>query len=194
MCFTHEVLGWVKHISSEIPGYNNWKEIYDFTFDALNAPDAVPGSDETHIGTEADLVADFQNPELESEYALLDKETEKKDLADHIGSLRKARRRQDILDTIASRYSAANPMPTPLALRLHKIRYTYKLREYLWLTTPQTRLASSPGTTSFLSPMPTTSLDHSKCPFLGPIISSANLWKSSAWMRTVRSGMLSVRY
>src|SRR6266446_3315338 len=80
MCFTHEVLGWVKHISSEIPGYNNWKEIYDFTFDALNAPDAVPGSDETHIGTEADLVADFQNPELESEYACWTRKPRRKTL------------------------------------------------------------------------------------------------------------------
>ena len=46
-----QLLAWAAHIASEIPGYNNWQEIYDFTFAALNAPDAVPGEDSTHIGT-----------------------------------------------------------------------------------------------------------------------------------------------
>ncbi len=126
-----QVLAWAKHISGEIPGYNNWREIYDFTFEALNTPDAVPGSDATHIGTEADLVAEIQDYYLEHDYALLDKETEKRDLANHDLSLRLTRYRQDILDRFASRYSAANPMPTLLALRFRKIRYTYKLRECL---------------------------------------------------------------
>jgi len=62
---------------------------------------------------------------LEHDYALLDKETEKRDLANHDLSLRLTRYRQDILDRFASRYSAANPMPTPLALRFRKIRYAY---------------------------------------------------------------------
>src|SRR6266478_1202573 len=71
---------------------------YNFTFEALITPDAVPGSDATHIGTEADLVAEIQDYYLEHDYALLDRETEERQFADHELSLRSARRRQNILD------------------------------------------------------------------------------------------------
>jgi len=126
-----QVLAWAKHISREIPVYSNWREIYDFTFEALCAPDAVPGSDATYIGTEAELVAELHDPDWERDYALQNKETEKELLADRALSLGKARNRQDILDRIAARCSATDPMPTTLALRFRKIRYTYKLRECL---------------------------------------------------------------
>jgi len=126
-----QILTWAQHIAGEIPGYTNWQEIYDFTFKALYTPDAVPGSDATHIGTEADLVAELEDFKLERAYALQGEETEKKHLADHALSLSKARYRQDILDRIPSRYTVANPMPTSLALLFRKIRYTYKLRECL---------------------------------------------------------------
>ncbi|KAH9952535.1 hypothetical protein BGW80DRAFT_1452225 [Lactifluus volemus] len=114
-----------------IPGYTNWQEIYDFTFDALYVADAVPGSDDTPIGTEADLVAELQDVELERDYALQSKAIEKEHLADHALSIGKARTRQEILGNIAAPYTAANPMPPALALLFRKIRYTYKLRECL---------------------------------------------------------------
>ena len=47
-----QILAWAKHIAGEIPGYTKWQEIYDFMFDALYAPDAVFGSDDTPFGTE----------------------------------------------------------------------------------------------------------------------------------------------
>jgi hypothetical protein len=126
-----QILTWAQHMAGEIPGYTNWQEIYDFTFKALYTPDAAPGSDATPIGTEAILCAELQDIDLERAYALQDEETEKEHLADHALSLNKARTRQDILSRIPSRYTAANPMPTPLALLFRKIRYTYKLRECL---------------------------------------------------------------
>ncbi|KAF8323456.1 uncharacterized protein EI90DRAFT_3076686 [Cantharellus anzutake] len=126
-----QLLAWAKHIAGDIPGYTNWQEIYSFTFDALYVADAVPGSDDTPIGTEADLVAELQDVELERDYALQSKAIEKEHLADHVLSLGKARTRQGILDNIAARYAAANPMPPALALLFRKIRYTYKLRECL---------------------------------------------------------------
>jgi len=127
----NQILTWAQHMAGEIPGYANWQEIYDFTFEALYNPDASPGSDAARIGTEADLVVELQDIELERAYALQGKETEKEHLADHALSLGKARTRRDILDRIPSRYTAANPMPTPLAQLFRKIRYTYKLRECL---------------------------------------------------------------
>ncbi|KAI0289048.1 hypothetical protein BC826DRAFT_639489 [Russula brevipes] len=125
----NQILSWAKHIAGEIPGYTNWQEIYTFTFDALYVADEVPNSDNTPIGTEADLVAKLQDIELERSYALQSKEIERGHLADHALSLSKARTRQDILNNIAAPYTAANPMPPALALLFRKIRYTYKLRE-----------------------------------------------------------------
>src|SRR6266511_1691273 len=93
-----QILAWAKHIASDIPGYTKWQEIYKFTFDTLYTPDAVPGTDDTPIGTEADLVTTLQDIELEQDYALQNEETEKEHLADHDLSLGKARNRQDILD------------------------------------------------------------------------------------------------
>ncbi|KAG5652214.1 hypothetical protein H0H81_005794 [Sphagnurus paluster] len=129
----NQILAWAKHIASDIPGYTNWQEIYDFTFDALCTPDAVPGSDDTPIGTEADLVAQLlhEDIDLERAHALQDQETEKDHLADHALSLAKARTRLSILDYAGGRYSGANPMPRALALLFRKIRYTYTLRECL---------------------------------------------------------------
>ncbi|KAI9429254.1 hypothetical protein F5148DRAFT_1155249, partial [Russula earlei] len=127
----NQIVAWAKHISGEIPGYTNWQEIYAFTFDTLYVADGVPGSDDTPIGTEADLVAELKDVELERDYALQSKAIEKEHLAYHDRSLGKARTRQDILDRIAARYTAANPMPPALALLFRKIRYTYKLRECL---------------------------------------------------------------
>ncbi|KAI9509585.1 hypothetical protein F5148DRAFT_734618 [Russula earlei] len=126
-----QILAWAKHIFGKIPGYTNWQDIYAFTFDALYVADVVPGSDDTPIGTEADLVADLKDFALEHDYALQSKAIEKEHLADHNLSLGKARTRQDILDNIAARYTAANPMPPALALLFCKIRYTYKLRKCL---------------------------------------------------------------
>ncbi len=125
-----QILAWAKHISGDIPGYTNWQEIYAFTFDALYVADAVPGSDDTPIGTEADLVAELHDVELERDYALQSKEIEKEHLAYHTLSLGKARTRQDILGNIATRYYN-DPMPPALALLFRKIFYTYKLRECL---------------------------------------------------------------
>jgi hypothetical protein len=90
--------------------FTNRQETYPFTPDSLYLADAVLDNDP--IVTEADLVAELQDIKLERDYAL---------------SLSKARTRQDILDNIASRYSAATPMPPALALLFRKIRYTYKL-------------------------------------------------------------------
>ncbi|KAF8344540.1 hypothetical protein F5887DRAFT_970436 [Amanita rubescens] len=126
-----QILTWAKHIAGEIPGYTDWQQIYDFTFDALYVPDTVPGEDATPVGTEADLHAMLEDIDLERDYALQTRDVEKEHLADHDLSLGKARIRQDVLDKIAARYTAANPMPTPLALLFRKIRYTYKLRECL---------------------------------------------------------------
>src|SRR6266852_3257916 len=126
-----QVLAWAKHIAGDIPGYSNWREIYDFTFDALYSPDAVPGEDATPIGTEADLVKEIRDFDYVRNYALLDKDTEKAHLEDHAFSLDKAQWRQKILNIIPASYSPANPMPHNLALLFRKIKYTYKLRECL---------------------------------------------------------------
>jgi hypothetical protein len=126
-----QILAWAKHIAGDIPGYSNWQEIYDFTFNALYSPDTIPGEDAIPIGTEADLITQISDFVDVCEYALQDKDTEREHLADHALSLAKARHRQDMLDHIAAPYSAANPMPRNLALLFHKIRYTYKLRECL---------------------------------------------------------------
>jgi hypothetical protein len=126
-----QILAWAKHIAGDIPGYSSWQEIYDFTFNALYSPDTIPGEDTTPIGTEADLVTQISDPNHLDEYALQDKDTERKHLAHHALSLAKVCRRQKILDRIPAPYSAANPMPRDLALLFHKIRYTYKLRECL---------------------------------------------------------------
>jgi hypothetical protein len=134
MRIKNQIFAWAKHISDDIPGYSNWQEVYDFTFDALDSPDAVPGEDATPIGTEADLVNETADYYQLRDYALLDRGTEKADHADHADhalSLVKARNRQEILDLIRAPYSAANPMPHNLALLFRKIRYTYKLRECL---------------------------------------------------------------
>jgi hypothetical protein len=126
-----QILAWAKHIAGDIPGYSNWQEIYDFTFDALYSPDTVPGEDTSPIGTEADLVTKISDPIHKRNYALQGKDTEKEHLADHALSLTKACNRQEILDVFAAPYSASNPMPRDLALLFRKIRYTYKLRECL---------------------------------------------------------------
>jgi hypothetical protein len=48
MRIKNQIIAWAKHISDDIPGYSNWQEIYDFTFDALDSPDAVPASKNHH--------------------------------------------------------------------------------------------------------------------------------------------------
>jgi hypothetical protein len=72
-----QILAWAKHIAGNIPGYSNWQEVFDFTFDVLYSPDAVPGEDATPIGTEADLVKQINNLDYVRNYALRDKDTEK---------------------------------------------------------------------------------------------------------------------
>jgi hypothetical protein len=57
-----QILAWAKHIAGDIPGYSNWQEIDDFTFDALYSPDFIPGEDATPIGTEADFVTQISDP------------------------------------------------------------------------------------------------------------------------------------
>jgi hypothetical protein len=126
-----QILAWAKHIAGNIPGYSNWQEIYDFTFDALYSPDAIPGEDATPVGTEADLVNQISDPILVRDYSLWGKDTEKEHLTDYALSLIKARSRQEILDCIPASDLGGNPMPHDLALLFHKIRYTYKLRECL---------------------------------------------------------------
>lgn len=126
-----QILAWAKHIAGNIPGFSNWQEIYDFTFDALYSPDAIPGEDATPVGTEADLVARIGDPILERNYNLLGKDTEKEHLTDYALSLIKARGRQEILDRVPASDLGGNPMPHDVALLFHKIRYTYKLRECL---------------------------------------------------------------
>jgi hypothetical protein len=126
-----QILAWAKHIAGDIPGYSNWQEIYDFTFDALYSPDTVPGEDTSPIGTEADLVTKISDPIYKRNYALQGKDTEKEHLADHALSLKIACNRQEILDVFAAPYLASNPMPHDFAMLFRKIRYTYKLRECL---------------------------------------------------------------
>jgi hypothetical protein len=127
----NQILTWVEHIAGDIPGYSNWQEIYDFTFNALHSPDAVPEEDTTPIGTEVDLVNKIRDPDHRCNYGLRDKNNEQENLTDHHLSLHIARRRQQILDLSFASYSASNPMPSNLALLFRKIRYTYKLRECL---------------------------------------------------------------
>jgi hypothetical protein len=128
-----QIITWAKVIVRAIPSCGDWKEMYDFTFEVLYAPDAVPGIDAILIGTEVDLRAKFQDPDLEQDYALQDKSIEKLHLADRALSLSKARNRLDILDCIFSRDSATNslPLPLPPAQLSRKISYTYKLRKCL---------------------------------------------------------------
>jgi hypothetical protein len=132
----NQILTWVKHIAGDIPGYSNWQEIYDFTFNAVNAlysSDAVLGKDTTPIGTEADLVNKIRDPGHKCDYGLQNKnnEQENRDLTDHLFSLHIACCRQQILNLSFASYLASNPMPSNFALLFHKIRYTYKLCECL---------------------------------------------------------------
>ena len=106
-----QILAWAKHIAGENSRYTKWQEIYDFTFEALYAPDAVFGNDDTPIGTEADLVAELQDFELERDYALQDKETEREYLTNHHLFLGIASSRQDIRDRIPIRYFLLIPFP-----------------------------------------------------------------------------------
>jgi hypothetical protein len=44
-----QILTWAKHISDDIPGYTSWQQVYDFTFDALYTPGALPGDSKLHL-------------------------------------------------------------------------------------------------------------------------------------------------
>jgi hypothetical protein len=113
-----QILAWAKHITGDIPGYFNWQEIYDFTFDVLYSPDTVPDEDATPIGTEADLVTQISDLIHVRDYLLQGKGTEEVHLADHALSLAKARHRQEIFDRIPARaLHAKQSFPTEKSCR-----------------------------------------------------------------------------
>lgn len=126
-----QILKWAQHIATDIPGYNDWDAIYNFTVDALYDPSAVPGEDPTPIGTEKELYDGHLDPEMKRLYVLDNELTEREKLTDRTASLATARLRLDILDQIPRRYTANVPMPASLANLFRKIRYAYKLRETL---------------------------------------------------------------
>lgn len=126
-----QILAWARHIQEDVPGYATWEETYEFTFDALHKPDAIPGEDPTPIGTEQDFWSQYFDDDMKHRYGLKDSAVERAKLNDHAGSLATARLRLDILDGFRKSYAADTPMPESLAILFRKIRYTHKLREAL---------------------------------------------------------------
>lgn len=126
-----QILKWTRHIQEEIPGYATWEETYEFTFNALYKPDAIPGEDHTPIGTERDLWDHHFDDDMKRQYYLEDTAVERAKLDDHSATLATSRLRLDILVRIRNRYTPDNPMPDSLAILFRKIYHTYKLREAL---------------------------------------------------------------
>lgn len=124
-----QILRWAQHIVEDIPGYNSWEEIFEYTVDALYSPCELRGEDDTPVGTEKDLHDGYFDDATKEEYGLLDEATEKDRIRDRALTLEVSRRRLEVLEAIPRKFTPDDPMSDEFAKLLRKIRYAYKLRE-----------------------------------------------------------------